>query len=260
MRIKPVGKIVIMASLIIVILLSTKYPYLMISPGVPIEAHAHLSKTCFVCHTAFWGTPPEKCITCHMIEDIGKRTTDGQSISGEEKNVAFHQTLIEGNCVSCHSDHKGVKAFRPISQFSHDLLNSELRQQCDGCHNSPGDALHLNLKGNCSQCHIAMSWSFATFDHDKFFLFDRYHTNECITCHANHDYNLYTCYGCHEHSRSGIRKEHLEEGIRKYDSCVSCHRSGDEDEAKKLWRSKRSEGVLQNGHERDHDSEMDDHD
>jgi hypothetical protein len=41
------------------------------------------------------------------------------------------------------------------------------------------------------------------------------------------DYSRYTCYGCHEHSRSGIREEHLEEGIRDFEDCVECHRSGD---------------------------------
>ncbi|MGB5638920.1 MAG: class III cytochrome C family protein, partial [Sedimenticolaceae bacterium] len=42
-----------------------------------------------------------------------------------------------------------------------------------------------------------------------------------------------------EHSRSKIREEHVEEGISQYESCVDCHRSGDEDEAERIWRSKR---------------------
>jgi hypothetical protein len=35
-----------------------------------------------------------------------------------------------------------------------------------------------------------------------------------------------------------IREEHVEEGIRDYEKCTECHRSGDEDEAKRIWRSK----------------------
>jgi hypothetical protein len=54
----------------------------------------------------------------------------------------------------------------------------------------------------------------------------------------DNDYASYTCYGCHEHSRSKIRAEHIEEGIRNYENCVECHRSGDEDEAEWLWRSR----------------------
>ena len=55
-------------------------------------------------------------------------------------------------------------------------------------------------------------------------------TAACITCHIENVYTDYTCFGCHEHSRSGIRAEHLEEGIRNWENCVKCHRSGDEDE------------------------------
>lgn len=57
----------------------------------------------------------------------------------------------------------------------------------------------------------------------------------------NNDYSSYTCYGCHEHSRSKIREEHVEEGIYDYENCVECHRSGDEDEAEYIWRTKRME-------------------
>ena len=46
------------------------------------------------------------------------------------------------------------------------------------------------------------------------------------------DYKRYTCYGCHEHSLEKIRKEHEEEGIKQFDQCVECHRSGDDDAAK----------------------------
>jgi hypothetical protein len=55
----------------------------------------------------------------------------------------------------------------------------------------------------------------------------------------DNDYSNYTCYGCHEHSRSKIREEHVEEGIYDYENCEECHRSGDEDEAKHLWKAKR---------------------
>ena len=39
----------------------------------------------------------------------------------------------------------------------------------------------------------------------------------CVTCHVDNDYSNYTCYGCHEHSRSKIREEHVEEGIHDAD-------------------------------------------
>jgi hypothetical protein len=224
---------VVLANLAVVLALAFIYPELMISPGRLIDAHRALSGDCFACHTPFRGSTPEKCIVCHQVEQIGLFTTQGLAVAGEKKNVAFHQRLIEEDCVACHSDHKGVKAFRPIGQFSHALLDPSLGEQCDSCHGRPGDALHQKISGNCGTCHTQEAWIPATFDHDRYFRFDRDHTTECVTCHVDDDYGRYTCYGCHAHSRSGIREEHIEEGIYDYENCVECHRSGDEEEAKR---------------------------
>jgi hypothetical protein len=46
------------------------------------------------------------------------------------------------------------------------------------------------------------------------------------------DYSRYTCYGCREHTLANIRSEHVEEGIRQFDNCVECHRSGNKHEIK----------------------------
>jgi hypothetical protein len=142
-------------------------------------------------------------------------------------------------------------AFRPISRFSHELVVSSTREQCEGCHANPVDSLHRQIKGNCKQCHTIEGWKPATFDHDEFFRFDRHHEADCETCHVGNDYGNYTCYGCHEHSRSNIREEHFEEGIFNYENCVECHRSGDEDEAKWRWRS-RDGGAFRSWRDDDH--------
>ena len=62
-----------------------------------------------------------------------------------------------------------------------------------------------------------------------------------MTGDSKNDYSNYTCYGCHEHSRSKIREEHVEEGIHDYENCTECQRSGDEDEAEYRWNRKRME-------------------
>ncbi len=259
-------------NLAILVLLAILFPHLMISPGEPIAAHAELATDCFACHTPLIGSQPEKCIVCHKVDEIGIKTSKGLPIAKEKKSVAFHQRLIEEECVSCHSDHKGVQAFRPISQFSHKLVESILLKQCDSCHGNPADALHLKLKDNCNQCHTQQTWSPAAFEHKKHFRFDRDHITDCVTCHINDDYTNYTCYGCHEHSRSKIREEHVEEGIYDYEKCEDCHRSGDEDEAKWAWRSRsfdaRQPRSLKNSrhqsrkyrYRRDHDDDHDDDD
>ncbi|MCW8905241.1 cytochrome c3 family protein [Sedimenticola sp.] len=229
--------LIVAANLLVLVLLAIIAPQLMISPGNPVDAHAELSDDCFACHTPFIGSTAEQCIACHAVADIGLKTTKGIAIDKEQKNVAFHQKLVEEDCIACHSEHKGVQPFRPIGQFSHALLEVSVQEQCDSCHSNPPDALHRKIKGNCTQCHTNEAWLPATFEHDKYFRFDRDHDTECATCHINNDYAKYTCYGCHEHSRSKIREEHFEEGIRDYENCAECHRSGDEDEAKRIWRS-----------------------
>lgn len=233
--------LIVIVNLTLLVLLAMFVPHLMISPGNPIDAHAEMTTDCFACHTPFLGSSPEKCIACHKVAEIGLKTTEGLPIAKEKKKVVFHQTLIEKDCIACHSDHKGVQAFRPISQFSHQLLELKLQKECNNCHVNPDDALHREIKGNCGQCHTQEDWLPATFAHEKYFRFDRDHNTECETCHINNDYADYTCYGCHEHSRSKIREEHVEEGIYDYEICVECHRSGDEDEAERIWKTKRFE-------------------
>ena len=256
---------VVAINLAALVLLAIFLPHLMVSPGKLIDAHTELATDCFACHTPFVGSKPEKCIACHEVAEIGIKTTKGLAIDKEEKNVAFHQKLTEEDCVACHSDHKGVQAFRPIGQFSHQLLEPAVEKQCDSCHVNPGDALHQKIEGNCGSCHTQTRWTPATFEHDKYFRFDKDHRTDCKTCHIENDYDNYTCYGCHEHSRSKIREEHVEEGIYDYEICVECHRSGDEDEAEFIWRTKRMErGKIKKGnrsyYRREHDDDHDRHD
>jgi len=96
--------LVVAFNLVILVLLVIFVPHLMVSPGNPIDAHADLTTDCFACHTPFLGSSPDKCIGCHKISEIGLRTTQGLSIAGEKKNVAFHQKLIAEDCIACHSD------------------------------------------------------------------------------------------------------------------------------------------------------------
>jgi hypothetical protein len=232
--------IIIIINLLACIALVFWYPQLMISPGALLEEHQELTTDCFACHTPFRGSSSEKCMVCHSVDDIGLVTTKGVKIQ-DETPVSFHQHLKEPDCVACHADHQGMKVYRSIQHFSHDLLALPVQNNCDSCHQKPTDSIHQKLTGNCEQCHSETQWQPALFDHDKYFRFDRHHEAECVKCHLNHDYSQYSCYECHEHSPSKIRSEHREEGIFEYDNCTECHRSGDEDEAERIWKSKRHE-------------------
>ena len=82
----------------------------------------------------------------------------------------------------------------------------------------------------CGQCHSQRAWTPATFDHESLFSLTGDHEASCNICHVGKDYRTYTCYGCHEHTRSEIREKHVEEGIADYENCIECHRNGKAEE------------------------------
>ena len=222
--------ILVAANLVVLILIAVLWPQLMVAPGPVMPAHRAFGDDCFACHQPFIGSRPGNCENCHKPAEIGLVTTKGLAIANERKLTPFHQDLLEADCVACHSDHKGVKAFRPIGQFSHDLLKVARRDQCGGCHQAPLDAMHQGETGACGQCHSQSAWTPATFDHESLFSLTGDHEASCDTCHVGKDYRTYTCYGCHEHTRSKIREEHVEEGITNYEDCMECHRNGKAEE------------------------------
>lgn len=231
---------VIVANLVVVAVLTFAYPHLMVSPGALVSGHVELATDCFACHAPLRGASSQRCVDCHALPDIGLRTTKGMPLGRRSAKTAFHQDLIEQDCMACHSDHLGPRqAQRSRKAFSHALLRKPVRELCQNCHESPSDTLHRQISGNCKQCHSQERWKPATFDHDKFFVLDRDHTTQCVTCHVNSDFSRYTCYGCHEHSPSKVRNEHLEEGIRNFENCVECHRDAS-DEPKRPGHSAES--------------------
>lgn len=225
------------------VLSAVLWPQLMIAPGQVMPAHRAFASDCFACHRPFIGSRPALCSECHKPDAIGLVTTKGLAIANEQKLRPFHQDLLEPDCMACHSDHKGVKAFRPIGRFSHELLRTARREQCRDCHAAPPDTLHQGDLHACRQCHSEQAWTPATFDHEPLFSLTGHHEVACKTCHVGRDYQTYTCYGCHEHTRSKIREKHVEEGITDYENCVKCHRSDEsiEDEHQDQGRAGRME-------------------
>ena len=230
------------------------YPHLTVAPGPLIPGHKALNTDCFACHAPLTGVSSGRCLTCHKPGDIGRLTTTGQPVAAPLAKTPFHQKLVSQDCVACHSDHAGVKRFRPQGRFNHTLLNAPTREQCQDCHTSPADALHRQISGNCAQCHSQEKWKPATFDHAKYFEFDRDHRTQCVTCHVRNDYSRYTCFGCHEHTPDNIRRKHVKEGIRAYDNCVECHRNADEHDIRGGYGKNEGErSGKREGKKRDHD-------
>lgn len=216
-------------NLAVLVALAFAYPHLMISPGALVRGHAELATDCFACHSPWRGAASTRCIACHALPDIGLRTTKGAALMARNVKTAFHQELIEQDCMACHSDHEGPKLTqRSRKPFSHALLRLTTREHCEGCHKAPADSLHRRIQGSCKQCHSPERWKPATLDHAKLFVLDRDHDVKCATCHTNNDYSRYTCYGCHEHRQEKIRRKHEEDGIRNFENCAECHRSAAE--------------------------------
>lgn len=225
-------KLILAINLLALAVLTFAYPHLMAAPGKLIPGHNEIDADCFACHAAFTGVDSAKCVSCHKPADIGRLTTKGIPAVKPLTSTPFHRELISQDCVACHSDHAGVKRYRLKGNFDHGLLKKETSERCQTCHKTPRDALHAQISANCSQCHSQQHWTPATFAHDNFFVLDRDHSAACVSCHIRNDYSRYTCYGCHEHTPSNIRSEHIEEGIRQFDNCVECHRSGDKHDIK----------------------------
>ncbi|MCX7098873.1 MAG: hypothetical protein NTV43_13305 [Methylococcales bacterium] len=222
-------KAIIACALLFITVLVFSYPQLMVAPGKLIAGHKHLEADCFACHAPFAGADSARCTNCHKPDDIGRLSTTGHPIAKPATRLPFHQQLLGQDCVSCHSDHSGVVRPRQHGQFNHALLEIGLRGQCQNCHTPPADTLHQQqAQGTCGQCHSQVKWRPSTFDHTPYFILDGDHNTRCETCHVHNDYQQYTCFGCHEHSLTSIRREHIEEGIRNFDNCVECHRSANE--------------------------------
>jgi hypothetical protein len=170
----------------------------------------------------------DRCINCHRVADIGRRTTRGQPIAATAQRPPFHQALIEKNCLACHSDHPRPMLTRATARsFDHSLLAIDMRGRCEACHIAPGDLQHQGITQACAQCHKTSGWRPSTFDHTRYFALEGEHRTACVTCHTGQNYRRYTCYGCHEHQQADIIARHREEGIRNIDNCVRCHRSSE---------------------------------
>jgi len=97
------------------------FPDRMIAPGPLKDAHASLDRNCFACHEMFRGASSQKCRSCHVADT---------------RATPFHQALKEKDCLVCHSDHEGMKAYRAPPRFSHDLIEPTAKARCASCHRS----------------------------------------------------------------------------------------------------------------------------
>jgi hypothetical protein len=197
----------------------------------------HSSVECKSCHVnnTFKGTA-RTCVSCHA-------------------EPVVHLGKFGNECAGCHSTAtwKGGSLTRAgLAHFDHNTTAFKLTgkhtsveckschvnntfkgtaQTCVSCHAEP--AVHLGEFGtDCTGCHSTATWQGAVFAHK----FPINHGNKkrasaCVTCHTTPDYQVYTCYGCHEHERTKIARKHREVRLRPgllLEHCAKCHSDGKE--------------------------------
>jgi hypothetical protein len=230
LAVKPAVKLIVVIALLLIVAATLRFPQRMLSPGNPSAGHAAMANDCFACHRSWRGAQNRKCTACHRPDQIGLATTTGKLIAAKNIQHAFHQELIEQNCMACHVIHLGTTyARRSQQQFAHTLLRPTVRQRCELCHLGPRDDLHQAIRSGCADCHNIQHWIPASFAHDAYFVLEGEHNVKCSICHAAGNFRSYSCYGCHEHDPERIRAEHAEEGVRNIDECAACHRSASEE-------------------------------
>lgn len=188
---------------------------------------AHISVSCTQCHLdgSYSGTP-QLCYACHAEQDQhnGQFGTVCESCHTTESwgEVNFDHSLsnfpltgahVSIACVQCHDNGQ----FRGTPQA------------CAACHSDP--QYHRGLfSANCASCHNTSAWIPAQFNGAHRFPMNHgaRGNSSCQTCHPS-TLRSYSCYGCHEHNRNNIEREHREEGIGNLNNCVRCHPTGREE-------------------------------
>jgi hypothetical protein len=182
------------------------------------SCHREYQPTFVATHVAQWGPA---CQECHEGTD---RFSPG--IFNHDRLV-FPLTAAHARveCVACHREVRTLEGFRSAPT------------ECIGCHRQV-DPHRGEFGTDCASCHSAASWDEASFDHTFPLTHGARRASSCITCHqeAPRTYRTYTCFECHEHTPARIRAEHLEEGIRDFQDCVSCHPTGREEEGERRHR------------------------
>lgn len=185
-----------------------------VAPGPLAHAHREVPELadCAACHSTTDSIADEKCLACHAA--IGERRAN---------RSGFHGASLEGDCATCHVDHRDPLISFDRSTFQHDLARFTLRGAhadlaCEACHTRPRDdseigpiAFHY-LRGesdSCGSCHVSPHLD-ASFARDV----------DCDRCHgdASSDWSIDPRRFDHEH----ITGFALDAAHAPLD-CTACH-------------------------------------
>lgn len=197
---------------------------------------SHFDLSCDECHLdpTFQGLDPT-CISCHLEDDAHQNQLGSDcafchvtTIWGE---VNFnHEGPYAENCSTCHQGDAPINHYQGqcsachvISAWLPATFNHTVAQatDCLSCHTP--DRPENHFPGQCSICHFTTKWKPANLNH-TFPINHHGAGGTCSKCHTTSNYYAYTCYVCHEHSKTEVKKEH--EGISNLNNCIRCHWDG----------------------------------
>ena len=219
--------VALLAALALASAAAVLWPERTLSPGDLRSAHQRIAADCFRCHAVLFGSSTAKCIACHPVAEIGRRT--GQ---GSMTRPAFHQALADTSCRTCHREHREPLGNAALPSFAHEALRAEVRQECVECHGAqrPRDDIHQDVGSGCGGCHRTTGWKPAEFTHERLSS-DR--LRDCKSCHARHvpsdgiHESSGLCSACHR--TSGWKPSTFDHGrYFRFDehhgpSCAPCH-------------------------------------
>jgi hypothetical protein len=213
----------------------------LVMPGPVASAHADVESTCSSCHVPFSrGKQSGLCLACH--DDVARDIAASSGFHGKSSNVE------NGECVTCHTEHKGRNADilgLDAARFDHESTNFPLRgkhaetmcadchvtgkpyhaaeTECNACH-ADDDRHKGNLGTACADCHAVTAWKDVRFDHadvTDFALTGKHATTTCAACHVDEHYKdtVRTCNGCHADDDRHMGKNGTE--------CAQCHTTRD---------------------------------
>jgi hypothetical protein len=214
------------------------FPYYAINPGVLSHGHESLKDDCLSCHSIAHGAASEKCITCHNHEWIGKKLVSGALLKKENQRAnLLHKNIREIDCVVCHREHTGESKTLAIKKFSHDIIGSGVRDDCNACHGYQKSKVdfHKLVTANCSGCHTTNRWHDAKFNHDII----GKTVDNCAACHEHdkpsdalhaNSKELGACSACHSikswKPSSFDHKKHFVFDKNHPATCINCHATG----------------------------------
>lgn len=185
---------------------------------------AHVRVACASCHVAGrkFREASSACVECHRADEP-------------------HRGRLGVRCSSCHTDENWRQIRFDHSDTSFPLQGVHLTTRCVACHagerydgtptgcvncHREDDTHRGSLGTNCAECHSAVGWRSARFDHARtgFPLRGRHAAVECRTCHVQPagQVRLATdCLSCHREADARAHQG------RNGATCQDCHNERD---------------------------------